>query len=238
VLVRMVDAVRADPVHATDVLTTIFDRERKSSLGTYQKQLRRARRDPTFPEFKTAAADLMEQLATLNRKELRVQTSASFPELYNNAHIRSKRFNDFLAALAHKCAGAKALKAPLKGCGRALEKLVLRPGAAAKVKAEGVEALDATTLVDVLRGSLECPDFTEIVFILDLLELLDVDMGDSKKAMAQGWDLDKFQIRIINLKDRFTTPTSGGWADAMVNFSFVHGDDTHHVMELQLQVLG
>ena len=88
-----------------------------------------------------------------------------------------------------------------------------------------------------MRGSLECPDFTEIVFILDLLELLDVDMGDSKKAMAQGWDLDKFQIRIINLKDRFTTPTSGGWADAMVNFSFVHGDDTHHVMELQLQVL-
>merc|ERR1711934_770260 len=48
-------------------------------------------------------------------------------------------------------------------------------------------------------------------------------------------DLREFQIRIIHLKDRFTTPTSGGWADAMVNFSFAHGDDTHLVMELQIQ---
>merc|ERR1712048_1408155 len=60
-------------------------------------------------------------------------------------------------------------------------------------------------------------------------------MGDPKKAMAQGWDLEKFQIRLIHIKDRFNTPTSGGWEDAMVNFCFVHGDDTQHVMELQLQ---
>merc|ERR1711934_1076754 len=39
----------------------------------------------------------------------------------------------------------------------------------------------------------------------------------------------------IHVKDRFTTPTSGGWADCMLNFSFVHGDTTHHVMELQIQ---
>merc|ERR1711920_297913 len=55
------------------------------------------------------------------------------------------------------------------------------------------------------------------------------------KAKLQGWDLDRFQIRIVNIKDRFSTPTSGGWADAMVNFCFVHGDDSQHVMELQLQ---
>ena len=97
--------------------------------------------------------------------------------------------------------------------------------------------MDATPLVDILRGSLECPDFIEIVFILELLVMLDVDMGDPKKAKQQGWDLREFQIRIIHLKDRFTTPTSGGWADAMVNFSFAHGDDTHLVMELQIQVL-
>merc|ERR1711934_1195506 len=114
-------------------------------------------------------------------------------------------------------------------------KVVLRPGNAAKFKEKGVEALDSKYLVDILRGSLECPDFTNIVFILDLLQLLDVDLGDSAKAKSQGWDLDRFQIRIIKVKDRFSTPTSGGWADAMVNFCFAHGDDTHHVMELQLQ---
>merc|ERR1711907_680247 len=102
-------------------------------------------------------------------------------------------------------------------------------------KAKGVEAVDATSLVDVLRGSVECPDFTEIVFILDLLQLLDVDLGDAKKAKQSGWNLQRFQIRIIHIKNRFTTPTSGGWADTMVNFTFAHGDDTRHVMELQLQ---
>merc|ERR1711934_1175733 len=143
--------------------------------------------------------------------------------------------NRFLGKLAQKCAGSVALQAPLKGIGRALEKLVLAPGVAAKFKEGGLEAVDATPLVDILRGSLECPDFIEIVFILELLVMLDVDMGDPKKAKQQGWDLSEFQIRIIHLKDRFTTPTSGGWADAMVNFSFAHGDDTHLVMELQIQ---
>ena len=236
VLVRMVDAVRAHPKHATNILTTIFEIERKESLASYHKQLQRARRDPTFPEFKTTAAQLLEQLARLKRGEYRRQTISSFAGLYEKGHALTKRYNDFLAALAHKCSGAKALKAPLKGVARALEKLVLRPGAADKIKADGVESLDGRTLVDVLRGSLECPDFTEIVFILDLLEILDLDLGDPKKAKQQGWDLEKFQIRIVHIKDRFTTPTSGGWADAMVNFSFVHGDDTQHVMELQLQV--
>ena len=166
-----------------------------------------------------------------------MQTTSSFPELFGIGHALRARFNEFLANLAQKCAGAKALPAPLKGINRALEKLVLRPGAAAKVKSDGVGAVDATTLVDFVRGSLECPDFTEIVFILDLLQMLDVDLGQPKKAKEAGWDLNKFQIRIIYIKDRFTKPTSGGWADAMVNFSFAHGDETHHVMELQLQVL-
>ncbi|MCP4465595.1 MAG: C-type lectin domain-containing protein [Halieaceae bacterium] len=237
VLVRMVDAVRADPDHAVVVLSEVFNHERKSSLGTYTKQLRRARRDPTFPEFKATASSLGNQLAKLQRRELRVQSTSSFPKLYQRAHQLRKRYNEFIAQLAQKCAGAKALPAPLKGMGRSLEKLVLRPGAAAEVKAAGVEAVDATSLVDVLRGSVESRDFTNIVFVLDLLQLLDVDLGDPKKAMAAGWDLKKFQIRILSIKDRFTTPTSGGWADAMVNFTFVHGDDTRLVMELQLQVL-
>ena len=236
VLIRIVDAVRADIDHATRLLTDIFNSERKSSLGTYRKQLIRARRDPTFPEFQAAANELEKQLTTLNRKEHRVQTSASFPELYATASAMHARLNDFLAQLAQKCAGAKALEAPLKGVGRALEKLVLRPGADAKIKAEGLTAIDATPLVDVLRGSLECRDFNNIVFVLELLELLDVDLGDEKKAEAQGWDLKRFQIRIIYLKNRFTAPTSGGWADCMLNFSFVHGDNTRHVMELQIQV--
>ena len=236
ILIRMVDAVHADPVRATKVLTAVFRSEKDSSLRTYRKQLRRARRDPTYFEFEGAAVDLLKQLTKLHRKEHRVQTVRSFPELYANACGIVKHFNEFLSKLAEKCAVAKSLRAPLKGCGRALEKLVLAPGIAAKIKAKGVDALDASAIVDLVRGSLECPDFTEIVFILDLLRLLDVDLGDPKAARAQDWDLDKFQIKIIHIKNRFSSPTSGGWADCMVNFSFVN-DDSQHVLELQLQVM-
>ena len=236
ILVRMIEAVRADLEYAKRLLNAVFDRERKASLGTYQKQLRRARRDPNFPEFKLTANGLQKELQTRQRKEkFRKQSTALFPTLRADAQVLYKRFSDFLAMLSEKCVGATRLVPPLKGCGRALEKLVLHPGIAAKFKAEGVDALDATRLSDVLRGSLECPDFTEIVFVLEMLQLLDVDMGDEEKAEAAGWDIKKFQIRISHIKDRFSHPTSGGWADALVNFSFVHGDDKHHVMELQLQ---
>ena len=103
------------------------------------------------------------------------------------------------------------------------------------MKADGASSLDARHLVDVVRGSLRCPDFTEITFVLELLLQLDVELGDPEKAKAAGINLRKFQIVVINVKDRFTNPTSGGWADCMINFRFAHDDDTRHVMELQLQ---
>ena len=38
--------------------------------------------------------------------------------------------------------------------------------------------------------------FLSLLVLLHLgLELLDVDLGSSEKAKAQGWDLDRFQIR-------------------------------------------
>ena len=42
------------------------------------------------------------------------------------------------------------------------------------------------------------------------------------------------RIRLLRIKDRFAAPTSGGWADVLVNFVF-EDDATKHVVELQLQ---
>ena len=234
-LVAIVDALREDLPRATKLLKDVFDQQRMRSLETYRKQLQRARRDPTYPEFKAVAGRLLDTCTKYNRKNHRVQTIKSFPRLYAAAYNLRPRFNNFLAELSRRCARSTALEAPVKGIGRALEKLALCPGIPDKIKAEGATVLDASPLVDVLRGSLKCPDFTEITFVLELLLQLDVEMGDPAKAKAAGIDLDKFQIYIINVKNRFTTPTSGGWADCMVNFRFAHGDETLHVMELQLQ---
>ena len=73
-----------------------------------------------------------------------------------------------------------------------------------------------------------------LVAVLDLLQLLDDELGNKRKAESMGLELDRFAIRLHRLKCRFTTPTSGGWADALINFSFVH-DPHAHVCELQLQ---
>ena len=95
--------------------------------------------------------------------------------------------------------------------------------------------LDASRLFDILRGSIKCDDFTQLVAVLDLLLLLDEELGNPDKASSMGIDLARFAIRLHRFKCRFTTPTSGGWADALVNFSFVN-DPHKHVVELQLQV--
>ena len=41
-------------------------------------------------------------------------------------------------------------------------------------------------------------------------------------------------VCVDRVKDRFTTPSSGGWADAMVNFHFTDGAAAGHVCEVQL----
>ena len=72
--------------------------------------------------------------------------------------------------------------------------------------------LDVSRLFDLLRGSIQCIDFTQLVAVLDLLQLLDVELGNPAKAKSMGLDLERFAIRLHRFKCRFSTPTSGGWA--------------------------
>ena len=71
-----------------------------------------------------------------------------------------------------------------------------------------------------------------IVTVLDLL--LDLDEVHQKPSKVGGFDLERYSIKLHRIKCRFTQPTSGGWADLLVNFSFTN-DPNKHVCELQLQ---
>ena len=57
VLRSVVDAVRAS-AKAQQLLREVFDRERKASLETYQRMLRRLRRDTTYKEYSQASQRL------------------------------------------------------------------------------------------------------------------------------------------------------------------------------------
>ena len=236
-IARLVVAVRASKA-AQAVLLELYEQARQMSLENYRGALLRCRREPTFFEYETQSHRLRKALA--KRAEACRQLETSLPRLIQQAAAIEPTFIEFVELLAQRTR-ATASRAPLKGAWRALEKMALRPGA---IPADGVanapsvetlaELLDASRLFDLLRGSVKCTDFTQLVAVLDLLQLLDDELGNKRKAESMGLELERFAIRLHRLKCRFTTPTSGGWADALINFSFVH-DPHAHVCELQLQ---
>ena len=66
------------------------------------------------------------------------------------------------------------------------------------------------------------------------------DVQGLKECRLRGWDAVAAGISekldIVRIKNRFNEPTSGGWADAMVNFRFAAGPGggrESHVCEIQ-----
>jgi len=218
---------------AQRLLLDMFEKRKRGSLEQYRATLTRTRRDPTFPEFLSVAQGLQEKLTARDGECVQEKPigggALDFATLRSQAGQLEPRFDEFVKAVATKC-GAKHSRPPLKGAWRAIEKMALRvESAGGKCGALKGGALDATPLCDVLRGSLQCKDFTMLVTALEELKALDSEFGD----VAQARGLTQ-RIRLLRIKDRFAAPTSGGWADVLVNFVF-EDDATKHVVELQLQ---
>jgi hypothetical protein len=103
-----------------------------------------------------------------------------------------------------------------KGLFRICEKLALAP------------TWQPERVQDIVRGAIECKDFTTMVNVLRLL----CDLDDTLQTTGETGDLPD-RIVITRSKGRFRCPTSGGWADIMVNFYFAD-DPSQHICELQL----
>ena len=218
VLGKVLESTRAsEPTQ--EVLLREYNQQRMGSLKLYKDNLMRARRDVTYSEFERKATAL--GVAIEPRKPLRVQKVSTLPELTEHCAKMQNRFDGLLALLAARTR-ATVMRAPLKGLWRSFEKLLLRPK----------PSLDCSELCDPLRGALEGVDFNVLTFALEMLTYLDVELGDPDKC--GGIDLEMYGIRLLRIKDRFRKPTSGGWADALINFVFVN-DPEQLVCELQLQ---
>ena len=246
ILEGIVAAARASEAFVT-VLKSVYEHERIGSLKNYSRQLSRVRTEATYfeyrflldeitPKLEPRRAECVQRITTTSSRDAGsagapattlTGVSDSFMDLFEHAAKRKQKFDQFLALIA-RLTGANAQAAPLKGGWRALEKMVFQAGR------EKGGPLDASRLCDVLRGALNCKSFVEVVSVVDLLMLLDTSLSDAEDATrAESVDA-QFHIRMLRVKDRFNTPTSGGWADLLINFVFV--DDTQeHVMELQVQ---
>ena len=222
VLLTIVDQAKRSERYR-GILRQVYYRERDWSVRKYRAQLDRVLTDTNCEEYLQISQRLREDLAP--RVASCVQRHRDFITLLVHAAERRPRFNAFLELVATKT-GSIAVPGPIKGPWRALEKVVLRPGST-----QADSALDASHLCDCLRGSLICKDFTVISSVLEWLTSLDQDIGP--KEQVEHVD-SGFAIRLLRAKCRFTTPTSGGWADLLLNFVFVD-DEEAHVVELQVQ---
>jgi hypothetical protein len=94
---------------------------------------------------------------------------------------------------------------------------------------------DASVVKDVVRGAQEMPDVAKGLMLLELL--IACDKSEATDSETRGWSAVNAglaeTISICSVKDRWKTPTSGGWSDTMITFTFV-GDPTSHICEVQL----
>ena len=218
------------------MLLEAYNKEREGSLLNYNAALLRCKREPTFHEYSRTSERLQKKLAP--RREACKQSESDFPTLLKHGGAVEAQFVEFVTLLAERTRAIVSLPAAkltryganrcLKGGWRALKKMVLRPGALEP----GANPLDSANLLDIVRGSLRCADFNVLVTVLDMLLNMDDEFGNDAKL--SGIDMSKFRIHVHRVKCRFTQPTSGGWADMLINLSFVN-DPTKHIVELQLQ---
>ena len=122
--------------------------------------------------------------------------------------------------------GANVKKLVLKNEARVLVKTGLQPGE------DGVQ-FKCDNCCDIVRAGLAFDSIADIKFALEMVLACDAQLEEC-------CDLDKEllgdfarSIRVTRIKNRFDTPTSGGWGDVMVNFYF-EKDERRHIVELQL----
>ena len=189
----------------------------------------------------------------------------TFPVLLEDAATLKPHFDAFCKSLA-AAVKARYEPAPLKNGYRILEKaafreslLYFKPEESSPLSKGFKETgfpgeFDVAKACDVLRGSIVCKDFSMLNTVVGLLHDLDLELfmyrtkkkeEDQPKAVRGITE----RIEVIRIKDRFAQPTSGCWADCLVNFRFAplhkqapgsllayHKPLTTHVCELQVQL--
>ena len=104
---------------------------------------------------------------------------------------------------------------------------------------------DTSKVCDVVRCAFVFRDMEYMLMTLHLIFGCDKHFRQHVQQ-NHGWDSNAASIleldnevnltnrvRVLRVKNRFSNPTEGGWADCMVNLSFVD-DDGQHICEIQL----
>eukprot|EP00750_Incisomonas_marina_P011227 INCI16357.10.p2 GENE.INCI16357.10~~INCI16357.10.p2 ORF type:complete len:681 (-),score=132.13 INCI16357.10:51-2093(-) len=165
--------------------------------------------DPGLPRFNEIAAQIAEKArrhpqTIANGKP--AQAHADLVRLYIACYRVGPRFASFHADVKKRTNAMEGSDVgPLKSMYRAMEKAAFR---------DDGKQWSADNVLDIVRGSLLFDRLEQFTLCLQVLE-------------------EYPGVTIARVKNRFQTPTDGGWRDCMVNVCF--DDDPDHVIcELQL----
>ena len=151
----------------------------------------------------------------LTKKSAKQQQSTVRDLVAAASSTKEKFFDPFLKEMHGALIGDQhvsvefPMTANLKGVRRIVEKIALQ--------AEGNG--DPSRVLDAARAMVVSTDTTAIVGVLSYL----------KEQYNDGYG----SIELVRVKNRFLSPSLGGWRDVMVNFSF-NGDPSKHICELQI----
>jgi hypothetical protein len=157
-----------------------------------------------------------------------VQSSADLHTAYIHACQALPLLRKLLEGIGRLLGGESAAHvvcAPLKRIYRSLEKIAFETS---------TRKWSALCVLDIARGAIECSSTSVMFNAVSLLEACTVG------ARVQGTNPHVHvvnslpAIRVVRLKNRFEQCTESGWADILLNITFVD-DPNQHVTEIQIQ---
>merc|ERR1711871_1096145 len=223
-------SVSNDAHDKVDLLKKELKERRDEHRAVYTNTYRGIRREPGFCEYSeksvlfAAQCEKEEKGASSTQITTLKQNAADLIESYRHAFEVKQTYDTFLDALAAK-SGGKYRKVGLKHGYRSLEKMFLG----------GHDPLSTASVLDIVRGLIEFDGMHKMERALNYLFACDPRLPQGQRRgdyFTAAKDMPN-RVSIRRVKDRMTQRTSGGWADCMINFSFID-DPNSHLCEIQL----
>jgi hypothetical protein len=152
-----------------------------------------------------------------------VQRTAVLVELHQEADGVDPLFLVFGAAVAQRSGGV--FDAPPRDPLRTLEASGLRP--------DGERQWQCESVCSVTRGTLKYGSVSKMTLGIELLLACDTSLAAISQLDTRLLGADAVAIEIVSVWNRFAEPTTGGWADVLVQFAF-DADDNRHIVEVRL----
>jgi hypothetical protein len=134
---------------------------RKGHLAIYTETLEQIRRENTFPDLQRRSDKLTERCRALGRPYLQKATRVC--DLYRGAEAVQIRYDNLMAMVASKT-GTSFHAVLMKGMLRICEKMAMSP------------EWSSSAVLDVVRGAIECPNFSMMISLLRLLKSIPLSL--------------------------------------------------------------